>query len=72
MSDVTDERMAAPDEAEAPLDPSTMPPENRPTQNTVVRSISTHTILAGIGILFIAPMLWLHPRLVRLPGFVGR
>ena len=60
MSDVTDGQLTSTaDEATTVLDPTTMPPENRPTQNTVVRRISTHTILAGIGILFIAPMLWL-------------
>ncbi|MGC2168692.1 MAG: hypothetical protein WA580_06295, partial [Acidimicrobiales bacterium] len=60
MSHVTDERMTpTSDEAREPAGASMMPPENRPTQNTVVRSISTHTILGGIGILFIAPMLWL-------------
>ncbi len=60
MSDLIDEQMtSSADEAKATFDPATMPPENRPTQNTVVRRISTHTILAGIGILFIAPMLWL-------------
>jgi multiple sugar transport system permease protein len=38
---------------------ATLPPENRQTQRTVVRSLTLHTILAGIGILFLAPMLWL-------------
>ena len=35
------------------------PPENRQTQRTIVRSLTLHTILGGIGILFLAPMLWL-------------
>ena len=36
-----------------------LPPENPRTQRTMVKGITTHTILAGIGILFLAPMLWL-------------
>jgi multiple sugar transport system permease protein len=35
------------------------PPENRQTQRTFVRRLTLHTILGGIGILFLAPMLWL-------------
>ena len=35
------------------------PPENRETQRTFVRRLTLHTILGGIGILFLAPMLWL-------------
>jgi len=38
---------------------SVMPPENRQTQRTKVRSVSLHLILGGLGILFLAPMLWL-------------
>ncbi|MHB8379299.1 MAG: carbohydrate ABC transporter permease [Acidimicrobiales bacterium] len=41
------------------FEPSAMPPENRPTQRTTVRSITVHTILAAMGLLFLAPMLWL-------------
>jgi len=36
-----------------------LPPENRETQNTVVRSAVSHLLLAGIGLAFLAPMLWL-------------
>jgi multiple sugar transport system permease protein len=36
-----------------------LPPENRQTQRTMARSLTLHTILAGIGILFLAPMVWL-------------
>jgi len=35
------------------------PPENRQTQRTLARRLTLHTILAGLGILFLAPMLWL-------------
>ncbi|MGA2970687.1 MAG: carbohydrate ABC transporter permease [Acidimicrobiales bacterium] len=35
------------------------PPENRQTQRSFVRRLTLHTILGGIGILFLAPMLWL-------------
>ncbi len=43
---------------ETPITP-VMPPENRQTQRTKVRSVSLHLILGGLGILFLAPMLWL-------------
>lgn len=36
-----------------------MPPENRPTQRTALRSLSTNSLLGAIGLLFVAPMLWL-------------
>jgi multiple sugar transport system permease protein len=36
-----------------------MPPENRATQNTRLRSTGTHLALTGFGILFIVPALWL-------------
>jgi len=36
-----------------------LPPENRPTQRTAVRSVTINTMLAAIGLLFVAPMLWL-------------
>jgi multiple sugar transport system permease protein len=36
-----------------------LPPENHPTQRTALRALSTNTILGAIGLLFIAPMLWL-------------
>jgi multiple sugar transport system permease protein len=41
------------------VDEPIRPPENRQTQRTLVRSLTVHTILAGLGILFLAPMLWL-------------
>jgi multiple sugar transport system permease protein len=36
-----------------------LPPANRDTQRTVVRSVTTHTLLGALGLLFLAPMLWL-------------
>lgn len=36
-----------------------MPPENPPTQRTAIRTVTSHTLLGAIGLLFIAPMLWL-------------
>jgi multiple sugar transport system permease protein len=41
------------------VDEPIRPPENCQTQRTLVRSLTLHTILAGLGILFLAPMLWL-------------
>jgi multiple sugar transport system permease protein len=41
------------------VDERTLPPENRQTQRTFARRLTLHTILGGIGILFLAPMLWL-------------
>ena len=38
---------------------SFMPPENRQTQRSKVRSATLHLILAALGLLFLAPMLWL-------------
>ncbi|MFY9783257.1 MAG: carbohydrate ABC transporter permease [Acidimicrobiales bacterium] len=52
--DVLDEELRV-DRPIAPI----LPPENRPTQRTALRSVTAHTILGGIGLLFIAPMLWL-------------
>jgi multiple sugar transport system permease protein len=43
----------------APATEPVLPPENRQTNRTVARSLTLHTVLAGIGILFLAPMLWL-------------
>jgi multiple sugar transport system permease protein len=43
----------------AAVDPPILPAENRETQRTVVRSVTTHVVLGGIGLLFVAPMLWL-------------
>ena len=42
-------------DADAPI----LPPENRPTQRTALRSATANTLLGAIGLLFIAPMLWL-------------
>jgi multiple sugar transport system permease protein len=36
-----------------------LPPENHDTHGTVVRSIGTNTVLGALGLLFLAPMLWL-------------
>jgi multiple sugar transport system permease protein len=41
------------------VDEPIRPPENRQTQRTFVRRLTLHTVLGGIGILFLAPMLWL-------------
>ncbi len=43
----------------ASVDPPVLPAENRETQRTVVRSVTTHVVLAGFGLAFLAPMLWL-------------
>jgi len=37
----------------------TMPPANRETQRTALRTLTANTLLGAIGLLFIAPMLWL-------------
>jgi multiple sugar transport system permease protein len=47
--------LEVPEASNAPV----MPPENRQTQRTKVRTVSLHLILGGLGILFLAPMLWL-------------
>jgi multiple sugar transport system permease protein len=36
-----------------------MPPENRATQRTRARSATLHLFLGALGVLFLAPMLWL-------------
>jgi multiple sugar transport system permease protein len=41
------------------VDERILPPANRQTQRTFARRLTLHTILGGIGILFLAPMLWL-------------
>jgi multiple sugar transport system permease protein len=41
------------------VDERILPPENRQTQRTFARRLTLHTVLGGIGILFLAPMLWL-------------
>ncbi len=58
MSTVDDqpvESLDATDTAAAPV----MPPENRQTQGTRARNATLHLILGGLGVLFLAPMLWL-------------
>jgi multiple sugar transport system permease protein len=58
VSDVTDATETSPvvrDATPAPV----LPPENRQTQNTRVRSVTLHLVLGALGILFLAPMLWL-------------
>jgi multiple sugar transport system permease protein len=47
------------DVATTAVDEVIRPPENRQTQRTMARSFTLHTILGGLGILFLAPMLWL-------------
>ncbi len=36
-----------------------LPPENHETQRNTLRKITGNTVLAGIGLVFLAPMLWL-------------
>jgi multiple sugar transport system permease protein len=36
-----------------------MPPENRATQRTKARSATLHLLLGALGVIFLAPMLWL-------------
>ena len=36
-----------------------LPPENQETQRNTVRKITGNTILGGLGLIFLAPMLWL-------------
>jgi multiple sugar transport system permease protein len=59
---VTTDQDAAVDEALVQTDATAspvMPPENRPTQRAAVRVFTVHTLLAALGLLFVAPMLWL-------------
>jgi multiple sugar transport system permease protein len=58
MSEITDASAVAHDEA-TPSNALVMPPENRPTHGTKVRSATLHLILGALGVLFLAPMLWL-------------
>jgi multiple sugar transport system permease protein len=58
MSEMTDTNVSAP-EATVTADTPFMPPENRQTQRTKVRSTTLNLILGGLGVLFLAPMLWL-------------
>jgi multiple sugar transport system permease protein len=56
MSDLT---TPTNDALEPAVESPALPPENRPTQRTAVRSFTLNTLLAAIGLLFVAPMLWL-------------
>jgi multiple sugar transport system permease protein len=58
MSDVVDTNVRVPDASTTQTTP-VLPPENRQTQRTKVRSATLNLILGGLGILFLAPMLWL-------------
>jgi multiple sugar transport system permease protein len=58
MSDVHGMLMSADDVAEMTSDP-VMPPANRETQRTKVRSATLHLVLGALGVIFLAPMLWL-------------
>jgi multiple sugar transport system permease protein len=58
MSEVRDITVFSDDtsgSATAPI----LPPENRSTQRTKVRTTTLNLLLAGLGIAFLAPMLWL-------------
>jgi multiple sugar transport system permease protein len=57
MSEIVDES-ATTLEVTAPSSP-VLPPENRATQRTRARSATLHLILGALGVLFLAPMLWL-------------
>jgi multiple sugar transport system permease protein len=58
MSEMTDTNVGVP-ESTTTADAPVLPPENRPTQRTKVRSATLNLILGGLGVLFLAPMLWL-------------
>jgi multiple sugar transport system permease protein len=55
MSEIVDETVSV---ETAPATP-VMPPQNRETQRTRARSVTLHLILGALGVLFLAPMLWL-------------
>jgi multiple sugar transport system permease protein len=57
VSEIVDETVTALD-VTAPATPE-MPPENRATQRTRARSATLHLFLGALGVLFLAPMLWL-------------
>jgi multiple sugar transport system permease protein len=57
MSEIVDETATSRDVA-APTSP-VLPPENRATQRTRARSATLHLMLGALGVLFLAPMLWL-------------
>jgi len=58
MSEIMDTREIARDDA-ATSNALVMPPKNRQTHGTKVRSASLHLVLGALGVLFLAPMLWL-------------
>jgi multiple sugar transport system permease protein len=58
MSDVIETGVSVP-ESPMTATPPVMPPENRQTQRTRVRATTLNLILGGLGVLFLAPMLWL-------------
>jgi multiple sugar transport system permease protein len=55
MSDLIDASVSVPESRAVAV----MPPENRQTQRTRVRTTTLNLILGGLGVLFFAPMLWL-------------
>ena len=57
MSEIVEETVTTVDDT-TPATP-VMPPENRETQRTKARSVTLHLILGALGVLFLAPMLWL-------------
>ncbi|MGD0851788.1 MAG: carbohydrate ABC transporter permease [Acidimicrobiales bacterium] len=57
MSEIVEETVITVDDT-TPAIP-VMPPENRETQRTKARSVTLHLILGALGVLFLAPMLWL-------------
>ncbi len=59
MSTVDDVALSDPGEPPVEVAAPAMPPENRPTQRTALRSLSSNSLLGAIGLLFVAPMLWL-------------
>lgn len=59
MSVVDEIATSGPTEPPNATETPAMPPENRPTQRTALRSVSSNSLLGAIGLLFIAPMLWL-------------
>jgi multiple sugar transport system permease protein len=58
MSEVIETGVSVP-ESPMTATPPVMPPENRQTQRTRVRATTLNLILGGLGVLFLAPMLWL-------------
>jgi multiple sugar transport system permease protein len=58
MSEITEPAATMVERKEGPI-ALILPPENRQTQRSKVRSVSVHLVLGGLGVLFLAPMLWL-------------